>query len=191
MARSVQRVPSGVRGQSSWGGQGKPHEAVGFLAQGWNWLSEGVTRCATMTSIFAGTTLPGGGAVPPILSHQFCANLVSGLSGGFKPPKPPRGLATAPKMAEIDRSRMTSYQSILWMKSLCGPIPLSIKFSCCLCVFLEKHHCQCKHSSKTAQLIFTNFNYVLKFTIFKTESHEFSNYDLENGKSQRSMSIRA
>ena len=56
----------------------------------------------------------------------------------------------------------------LWMKSLCGPIPLSITFSCCLCVFLEKHHCQCKHSPKTAQRIFANF---------KTESHEFSNYD--------------
>jgi len=28
-------VPSRVQGQSSWRGQGEPHEAVGFLALGW------------------------------------------------------------------------------------------------------------------------------------------------------------
>jgi len=79
MARSVQPSPQlGPRGQSSWGGgQGKPNEAVGFLAlQGWIWfhlLSENVTRCATRTSVFTGT-LRGGDN--PIFSHRFCANLV-------------------------------------------------------------------------------------------------------------------
>ena len=93
-------VPSGVRGQSIWG---VSREAPwSFLALGWNWfhwLSESVTRCATMTSVFAGTTLPGEGGVPPIFSHRFCANLVSGPGGQWgvqTPPKPPppRGLAT-------------------------------------------------------------------------------------------------
>jgi len=89
-------VPSGVQGQSSWGGQGNPHAAVGFLPLRWNWfhwLSESVTRCATRTSVFAGTTLRG---VPPIFSHRFCANLVSGLGGqwGGLNPQTPRGLAS-------------------------------------------------------------------------------------------------
>ena len=61
MARSVQRGPEA---EQLRGCQGEPHEAVGFLALGWNWfhwLSENVTRCATRTSVFTGTTLWGGG----------------------------------------------------------------------------------------------------------------------------------
>jgi len=83
-------VPSGVRGQSSWGrGQGKPHEVV---ALGWNWfhwLSESVTRCATMTRIFAGTTLPRvGWGTPSIFSSVLhkSREWPRRTVGGFKPP---------------------------------------------------------------------------------------------------------
>jgi len=90
-------VPSGVQGQSSWRGQGKPHEAVGFLALGWNWfhwLSESVTRCATRISVFAGTTLRG--RFPNIFSSVLSKSrkwprrtVGGGGGGGFKPHKSP------------------------------------------------------------------------------------------------------
>ena len=87
--------PAGSRGRAAEGGQRKPHEAVGFLALGWNWfhwLSENVTRYATRTSVFAGTTLRGGG-YPNIFSsilrksREWPRRTVGG--GRVKPPKPP------------------------------------------------------------------------------------------------------
>ena len=89
-------VPSGVRGQSSWGrGQGKPHEVV---ALGWNWfhwLSESVTRCATRISVFAGTTLRG--RFPNIFSSVLSKSRKwpRRTVGGVQTPQIPRGLATA------------------------------------------------------------------------------------------------
>jgi len=114
-------VSSGFQRQSSWGGregQGKPHEAVGFLALGWNWfywLSENVTRCATRTSVFAHY---GGCGGYPYIFHQFCANLVGGPedSGGVKPPKPLRGLANAPDATIIYDKNHTDFLPILqWL----------------------------------------------------------------------------
>ena len=137
-------VPSGIQEQSSWGGQGKPHEAVGFLALGWNWfhwLSENVTRCATRTSVFAGTTLRGD---TPIFSHRFCANLMSG-PGGQWGVQTPRGLATRhvimhqsakfyPNRTTFSRKRMTSCRFSRWRISAIldssGPIMGSLKSPC-------------------------------------------------------------
>jgi len=106
-------VPSGIQEQSSWGGQGKPHEAVGFLALGWNWfhwLSENVTRCATRTSVFAGTTLRGD---TPIFSHRFCANLMSGPGGQWGGFKPPLGGFKPPVASPLDMSLCTSLRNFM------------------------------------------------------------------------------
>ena len=85
-------VCSGVHLQSRWGGKGKPHEAVGFLALGWNWfhcLSESVTRCATRISVFAGTTLRG--RFPNIFSSVLSKSRKwpRRTVGGSNPPKTP------------------------------------------------------------------------------------------------------
>ena len=46
---------------------------------------------------------------------------------------------------------------------------------CCCCFW--KRHCRRPRSPKIAQWIFTHFENLLNFTNFKTESHEWSNYD--------------
>ena len=86
------KVPSGVQRQSSWGGQGKPHEAVGFLALGWNWfhwLSENITRCATRTSAFASTTLRGGVPQYFLIGSVQMSWVAPEDSGRVQTPKPP------------------------------------------------------------------------------------------------------
>ena len=92
MARSVQRSPQRGPGAEQLKGSRGAHEAVGFLALGWNWfhwLSENVTRCATTTSVFAGTNYRGG-EYPNIFSsvlHKSREWPRRTVGGGFKHPQ--------------------------------------------------------------------------------------------------------
>jgi len=92
-------VPSKVQGQSSWGGQGKPHEHVspwgetGFI----DFLK--VLQCVPLGQAYSQVRHYGGrrgGGYPNIFSSVLRKSREwpgSEDSGGFKPPNP-HGLAT-------------------------------------------------------------------------------------------------
>ena len=86
-------VCSGVQGQSSWGGQGEPHGAVGFLALGWNWSH---WRLKMLQDVPLGQAYShvrhyGGGRYPQYFLIGFVqiSWVVPEDSGGFKPPPSP------------------------------------------------------------------------------------------------------
>jgi len=100
MARSVQRSPQWGPGAEQLRGSREAAWSCRLFSPGVKLVSLAFWKCYKMyhrTSIFAGTTLWGRG-LPPMFSHRFCANFVSGPGGqwgGGEPPQIPRGLATA------------------------------------------------------------------------------------------------
>jgi len=90
-------VPSGVQGQSSWGGQGNPYEAVGF-SPGMKMVSLAFWKCYKDVPLGQAYSQVRYYRKYPIIFPRFCANLVSGPGGQWvtvqTPPTAPRGLAT-------------------------------------------------------------------------------------------------
>ena len=106
--------PAGSRGRTADGDQGKPHDAVGFLALGWNWfhwLSEMLQD------------VPLGQAYSQVRHYGYfiigsvqISWVAPEDSGGIQtPPTPlpsPRGLATAPSWKHVPKASTLQYLKV-------------------------------------------------------------------------------